>query len=310
MLQVFSVTLSAMLTMLICMIVGFVLRKKKIEPEDTDSVLSKFLSFVVAPALTFNSFSQNFSLQSISENYTIVLFGLLIAVLAVLIGTVLSGLFVKEGYAKGIYKYAIAFANYGYMGNAVVLAIFGEEMLYYYQLFSTPMNIIVYTWGMTQLIPGKNGFKATLVRITNPSTIALLLGVIVGMLNLKEYIPTFITGALKSLAGCMGPISMVLTGYVIGMFDIKQALTNVKIYIVSALRLLVLPCLIAGALRLLRLELAVIPALMIFCMPCGLNTVVFPRMIGEDCETGASLAVISSLASCATIPFCVWLFTH
>ena len=83
------------------------------------------------------------------------LFGLLIAVLAVLIGTVLSGLFVKEGYAKGIYKYAIAFANYGYMGNAVVLAIFGEEMLYYYQLFSTPMNIIVYTWGMTQLIPGK-----------------------------------------------------------------------------------------------------------------------------------------------------------
>ena len=39
---------------------------------------------------------------------------------------------------------------------------------------------------MTQLIPGKNGFKATLVRITNPTTIALLLGAIAGLLNLKE----------------------------------------------------------------------------------------------------------------------------
>ncbi len=303
MLQVFSATLSAMLTMLICMIVGFVLRKKKLEPEDTDSVLSKFLSFVVAPALTFNSFSQNFSLQSISENYTIVLFGLLIAVLAVLIGTVLSGLFVKEGYAKGVYKYAIAFANFGYMGNAVVLAIFGEEMLYYYQLFTTPMNIIVYTWGMTQLIPGKNGFKATLVRITNPSTIALALGVIAGLLNLKEYMPDFITGALKSLASCMGPISMVLTGYVIGMYDIKKSLTNIKIYVVSLLRLILFPALYCGLLIFLGASDQLLTiALIAYAMPLGLNTVVFPAAYGADTSVGASMALISNALCVITFP--------
>ena len=77
--QVFSATLSAMLTMLICMIVGFLLKKKNIEPEGTDSVFSRFLSFVVAPAMSFNSFSQNFNVQSLRENYNIVLCSLLIA---------------------------------------------------------------------------------------------------------------------------------------------------------------------------------------------------------------------------------------
>ena len=119
--QVFSATLSAMLTMLICMLVGFVLRTKKIEPEDTDSVLSKFLTFVVSPALTFNSFSQNFNLQSLKENYTIILYSLLIAASAVAIATFLARLFIKDGYAQGVYKYAIAFANFGYMGTALVL---------------------------------------------------------------------------------------------------------------------------------------------------------------------------------------------
>lgn len=301
--QVFSATLSAMLTMLICMMVGFLLNKKKIEPKGTDSVFSRFLSFVVAPAMNFNSFLQNFSIQSISENYTIVLFSLLIAGIAVTIATFLARVFVKEGYAQGVYKYAIAFANFGYMGNAVVLSIFGEEMLYYYLLFTTPMNIIVYTWGMTQLVPGKNGFKAMLVRITNPATIGTLLGILAGLLNLKVYVPEFVSGALSSLASCMGPISMVLTGYVIGMFDIKKALTNAKIYIVSALRLILFPAAYCGLLMLLGAsDTVLIVALIAYAMPLGLNTVVFPAAYGADTSVGASMALISNALCILTFP--------
>ena len=123
------------------------------------------------------------------------------------------------------------------------------------------------------------------------------------MLNLKEYIPTFITGALKSLAGCMGPISMVLTGYVIGMFDIKKALTNVKIYIVSALRLLVFPALYCGLLILLGANDRVLTiALIAYAMPLGLNTVVFPAAYGADTSVGASMALISNALCIITFP--------
>ena len=53
---------------------------------------------------------------------------------------------------------------------------------------------------------------------------------------------------------------------------------------------------------------AVMPALLIYAMPCGLNTIVFPKLIGEDCHIGAGLACISSVLACVTIPICIELF--
>jgi len=46
-------------------------------------------------------------------------------------------------------------------------------------------------------------------------------------------------------------------------------------------------------------------AVLMACMPCGLNTVVFPRMLGRDCSLGAKLILLSSLLACVSIPF--WL---
>ena len=44
---------------------------------------------------------------------------------------------------------------------------------------------------------------------------------------------------------------------------------------------------------------------LIYCMPCGLNTIVYPKMIGEDCRPGASMAMISTVCCLATIPLCM-----
>jgi len=44
---------------------------------------------------------------------------------------------------------------------------------------------------------------------------------------------------------------------------------------------------------------------LLYSMPCGLNTIVFPQMVGEDCRPGASMAMLSTLACLFTIPFCM-----
>ena len=46
----------------------------------------------------------------------------------------------------------------------------------------------------------------------------------------------------------------------------------------------------------------------LFAMPCGLNTIVFPRLVGEKCEIGAGLAFISSILSLITLPLLVQIF--
>jgi len=51
------------------------------------------------------------------------------------------------------------------------------------------------------------------------------------------------------------------------------------------------------------LPAAVYPfAVIVASMPCGLNTVVFPRLVGEDCRMGARMILYSHIFSMATIP--------
>lgn len=78
-----------------------------------------------------------------------------------------------------------------------------------------------------------------------------------------------------------------------------------KVYVLVAIRLVVVPLIVFALFKLLRLE-AILPcALIMAAMPTGLNTIVFPKSVGKSSDLGARLAFLSHLFSCATIP--LWL---
>jgi predicted permease len=60
--------------------------------------------------------------------------------------------FVKEHNAeRGVYSYALAFANSGYFGDPIVQMLFGDQVLSYYKLFCLPISMVIYTgsgWAM------------------------------------------------------------------------------------------------------------------------------------------------------------------
>ena len=309
MLQVFSATLSPMLVMLLCMVTGFVLKQQKICPDNTTSVLSKLETYVLCPALTLSTFSKYCTVASLTEQYRMVLLSLLCVVIAITLAYLLSPLFSKKGYGRNIYRYALAFGNFGFMGNAIVPAILGEEMLYTYMLFTLPLNIGVYTWGITILIPGDEK-KNPLKNLLNPVVFAVAIGAILGLTGLGERMPAFLTNTFTSLGTCMGPIAMVLTGFVIGSYPIRSLLTNGKVYIAAVLRLFLLPALFVLLLKLLGADVTTLTmCLFAYATPLGLNTVVFPAAYGGDTATGASMAMISHTVCVITIPVMYALLT-
>lgn len=133
--------------MFTCIIIGYILNKLKKVPENTGTVLSKCEIYFITPALSLSNFIKYCSVQSLQENYKLILYSAGVLAVALIIGTVLSGLFSKDEYKKNIYKYSLTIANYGFMGNAIVPMILGEEMLYKYLLFTLPLSVAVYTWG-------------------------------------------------------------------------------------------------------------------------------------------------------------------
>ena len=80
----------------------------------------------------------------------------------------LAKLFVKEiNVERGVYSYALAFANSGYIGDPIALALFGEEILVYYKLSCLPITIMIHTWRTSVLTFKSNKKGISLKRLLN-----------------------------------------------------------------------------------------------------------------------------------------------
>lgn len=311
MLETFQATLSPMLVMFLCMVLGFVAKKKALTPDNTATVLSKMENYFFVPALIISTFMKYCTVASISEQYTLILFCVIALLIALCIALPLSKVFAgDDAYKRNIYKYALAFGNFGFMGNAIVPAIFGAEMLYPYMLFTLPLNVAVYSWGVMILVPQGQHKDSVWKRMLNTTFLSILIGATLGLTGAGPYVPAFITSTIDNCAACMGPLAMVLTGFVIGGYDLKVLLKNKRVYLATALRLFVLPALFVTVLLLLGADKTVLVcALFAFATPLGLNTVVFPAAYGGDTSTGASMAMISHTLCVVTIPLMYALLT-
>ena len=284
---VFLSTLNQMAVLAIFILAGFVCQRIKLLPETTATVLSRLETYLIMPAYILNTFIANCTPEVIEQKLPLLLWGSVVAVLCVAIAYPLGRAFYKEQPLKNIYRYSVAIANAGFMGNAVMLGVFGDEMLFDYMIFMMPLYVVIYTWGMVMLMPSV--------------CISLALGVIIGISSIP--LPGFVTTVLSNTGSSMAPLAMLLTGFTVGQYSVKKLLSDKKVYVVSVLRLLVIPAFFAGVLTLLKMDAAYMPlAVCSVAMPMGLNTVVIPAAYGEDTSPGASMALISSVLSIVTIP--------
>ena len=306
-----------MLTLFLCIAVGFVLRKMQILPESAGKVMSKLEMYVFCPALSFITMAKYCTVETLSTHATNILFASCAMAIAIGLAIPLSAMLVKQkGSARGVYAYGLGFANSGYMGDPLVLAIFGSLALAYYKIYLLPLTVGTYTWGLAQIIPASEGegrkLGAILKKMCNPPMIALFAGIAVGLTGLGAHLPAFLDTSLESLKACMGPVAMLLVGFTVAGYSLPSLLRKKAVYIATALRLLVIPTLILAAIAGIRALAIALGAeidntVLFLCFfsvatPLGLNTVIFPEAYGGDPEPGAAMALISHTLCVLTIP--------
>ncbi len=317
--EIFKLTLNQMLVMFSLVLAGFILRKCKILPENADKTMSRLETYCIVPALYLSTQMKQCTVESFRENYVLIFYGFASILGAILLAYPVSRLFIRNSasspeasYQRDIYKYALAMGNHGFMGNFIILGVFGQEGLYKYLLFTFCLTIASSSWGLYVLVPKDKDssiWQKLRKGLLTPPLIALVAGMILGLCNVGQYVPAFLTTALDNAGSCMGPVAMVLAGFVIGGYDFKELLTNKKVYAASALRLVVIPALLMVILRLLGTPNHIlVPALIAFAVPLGLNTIVYPAAYGGDTKTGASMAMISTTLSVITIPLMYLVF--
>jgi len=302
--------MNQMAFLLLLIAIGYILYKVKAVPENASASLSKMENNVFIPALVLGTFIENFTTAKLTVAWQFLLAGFIVVGISIPLAIIASKCCTKDSYLRKIYTYGLSFSNFGFMGNAVVKALF-PEIFMEYLIFTLPFWMLIYVWGVPALlIPsegGQQGLKDRLKSFLNPMFIAMLVGMIVGLLS--PTLPNFINTAVSSLGNCMSPVAMLLTGMTIAKIDLKRTFKTFSLYLVSFLRLVALPLLTILVLVFLRLpyELAIC-AVCAQAMPLGLSPIVVPAGYGMDTTDAAGMTLISHLLSCITIPLIFMLF--
>lgn len=281
------------------LLAGWIIGKLKKNKADHADILSVLLVNILLPCKVFSTFANNFSPAYFAENYVLPLSALILLAALSVVSYFASKALTKNRYERRVYNYSFVITNYGYLGYALIEAVFGEAVLAKFMLFAIPFIIYTYTAGYVLLVGGEKPLK----KLLNPITAAIVLGVIVGYFGIS--VPDVAQSAISAASACVGPLSMLLTGITLSTFAFKELLSDKKAYIFSVFRLAGIPAAVYFVCTALRLEELLPMMLIITSMPCGLNPIVFPKLVGEDCKPGARLALITHIFSMATLP--LWL---
>lgn len=286
-------------------IAGVILGRWRKDMAEKSSLLSFLTVNLLLPCKMFLNFSKNFTVSYLQNNYITVFISLGILGLFILAGRLVGKLLARDEYQQKVFNYSVTVANYAFFGYVLVENAFGEAVLNDMMVFCVPFALYCYTFGVALLMDKKVSVKS----LCNPTTIAIAIGIVFGLTGLK--LPAVLTTVASNASAAMGPVTMLLVGLVLSGFTLKQLLPNWQTWAFCAVRLLLLPAMAFGICRLLGLFMelprSVYPsAVFMAAMPCGLNPVIYPRLIGKDCSLGAKLIPLTAILSVATIP--LWLY--
>lgn len=297
--ETFVAIFSQMLFLMICVLIGFALKKFNLIPENSDSTLSKIENNVCIPALILSITINIGEISVLIENAPIFLYSIIVVISSCLLGFLLGPIMTKNPRHIGLFRYSLAFTNFGFMGQSLIQGVFGDEMLFSYLLFQLPASIALYTFGTAWLAETKSKFSWK--SLLNPIYICLVIGLIFGLT--KFNLPSFITKTITGFASCYSPLAMLITGIVIAKYDVKELFRIKNIYVVTLIRMIAIPIVFLFICKLFQIPSDILVLILTYsAMPLGLYTIIIPAATGGDDKPGASMVLISNLIGLISVP--------
>ena len=306
MLTAFLTTLEQMLRILLFLAIGFGMNKLHILPKGANKGISKLATTLFLPAMLLHSNMTEFNLADVGTYSQIVIMGVVVwAVTTIPSFWIAKGLSGGDLNDRGVYLYGLSFPNSGAIGTPLALALAGSVGLFKFNLFLLMYVVMTYSWGINLFLDTerKNSVKRFFVNMLNPIFISMVIGLALGALNAKNWMPSIVIQVSDDLGSCFVPVSLLMAGYSIAEYPFGDVFKQKKSYIFTALRLVIIPLSVMLGLRFAGIDKE-LTTLVLFAMasPSGMNVVVFPAAYGRDCKTGASIVLLSSMGSMITMP--------
>lgn len=297
-----QILLQQTIIMFALMLLGLLLSRRGMITEQGSRDLSNVLLYAVIPCVILRSYMSEFS----TEKLRAVGLSALIAVIAFAASIAVA--YLTCGTRHRIENFAVAFGNAGFIGIPLVTAVFGPEAAFYVVSFSTFANLLQWTYGIV-IISGKKETMNLRMVFVNPVFISMVIGI--ALFVLQPALPTVVTGTIGYIADGNTVLAMIILGYYLSKVQLRGLFADVRLYLFSALRLLVVPAvtiLVFLPFPFARGEITLI-TLIAAATPIASSTAIFAQKFDQDYRRAVSYVCLSTILSVATLPL-VMLFAE
>ena len=299
-----QVIVNQMIILFLVIIVGYIANKVGILDKSQNQKLSSLILNITCPALILSSV---FETKSGDFKTVIQIFIISIAIYIVLpfMGILFGKILKVPKEDRNLYQFMTIFSNIGFMGYPVIQSIFGTQALFFAAICNMIFNIFCYSYGI-YLMSGCDKLSFDFKKIINPGIIFSIIAVIIYLT--KWQMPQII-GETSSLIGATTtPLAMMLIGSSLADIPPKEVINDVRIYLYTIIKQIVMPILFWWVLKFIVFDKVVLGVLVILvAMPVGSITVMFCNQYKGNVDLASKSIFITTLASVFTIPTLVYL---
>ena len=284
--------------MFLYMLVGYVLTRVGMLREQGSKDLANMLVYLFLPAVLIKSFCEPFSAEKLAQ------FG--ISTLAAVLGLTLCLTVSRLVFRKSPMDFfSASFSNAGFMGIPLVESLFGVQAVSYLVGYIALMNLLQWGYGLSVLTGKKMRFNLKTV-VTNPLLVSPFIGLFLFCTGLAQRLPAPVSTALNGIAGCNGPLAMIVLGSYLAKSSLKSLFTTGRQYLTCAVRLILIPLVVMAVFALLPIDRTVRLAVFIACAaPVGANVAVYSQLFDLDYPYACQSVALSTLLSILTMPLMI-----
>ena len=297
-----QILLQQTIIMFALMLLGLLLSRRGMITEQGSRDLSNVLLYAVIPCVILRSYMSEFSTEKLRA------MGLSALIAVIAFAASIAVAYLTCGTRHRIENFAVAFGNAGFIGIPLVTAVFGPEAAFYVVSFSTFANLLQWTYGIV-IISGKKETMNLRMVFVNPVFISMVIGI--ALFVLQPALPTVVTGTIGYIADGNTVLAMIILGYYLSKVQLRGLFADVRLYLFSALRLLVIPAvtiLVFLPFPFARGEITLI-TLIAAATPIASSTAIFAQKFDQDYRRAVSYVCLSTILSVTTLPL-VMLFAE
>lgn len=285
-------------------ILGFVLGKLKMISTETNKQLTNLLLTVFMPASLFLAFPAEYSETSLNLFFAGIVAGVLIMFTLIILAKLIFNKVWFKGGLRFESQFALIFNNATFLGYPIVVNTFGPSGIIAYCGFIIAFNIALFSYGIW-LFERKITPKLFKSIVTNPNIIAVILGMLLFLANIK--LPTFITSAVGFVGNATTPLSIICIGFMLSHADFKTIFKKWRLIFTAIIQLVLGPVVTFFLLTWLKFPTEVIQVCtLIQALPTATSLALFATKYGGNNIESSELVTVSTLLSIVTMPLMVY----